>query len=87
MGKRKVLLASIVTASALFMVGCSGSGSGSSVAGVISNASAPAAAAISNVAPSKWNESTDLRVNGVPFYEATYSANAATPPGVPVITR
>jgi hypothetical protein len=88
MSKRKIFLASIIATAALSMVGCSGGGgSSSSVSGVISNASAPVAAAVSSVSPATWNESTDLRIAGVPFNEATYSASAATPPGVPVIKR
>lgn len=86
MNKRKILLASIVTAAALSMVGCSGSGGGSSVAGASADDSV-----VDNTPSSStdayFNTETDLRIDGVPYYEARSDATGDVPPNPPVIRR
>jgi hypothetical protein len=90
MSKRKIFLASIITTATLSMVGCSGGGSSSSVAGTTAS-SVGNVVGTSSVGTSSqtsgFNTFTDLRIDGVPYYEARSDASGATPPNPPVINR
>ncbi len=91
MSKRKIFLASIVTTAALTMVGCS-SGGGSSSSSVVSSTGGDDVTPTPTVtstgtASYVYNTTTDLRVDGVPFYEVASDATGDAPPSVPVIRR
>ncbi|MCV6607709.1 MAG: hypothetical protein OIF32_05810 [Campylobacterales bacterium] len=92
MSKGKIVLASVITVSALSLVGCSGGGgSTSSVTGTDKNAGPKSNGTTSYT----YNTATDLRINigtddapqYVSFSSATNDATADAPPSAPVLRR
>lgn len=91
MSKRKVLLASILLAASLTATGCGGGGGGGSATvdnpGVVTPPSDNSNNEQVSTAQNTYNSSTDIRIAGALYREATYDATSDAPPPVPVIKR